>query len=178
MRREKKDFEVCYMEYVNKVYGLAYRMVNNHQDAIDITQEVFLRAYKNWNSFKGLSKISTWLYRIAVNVTYDFLKKRNRFYRIENLNIQNFPVANNPGYLDYEKKIYQEEIIEEIKKEINNLTEKQRLVFILKTYNELTYEEIGKILKKPVGTVKATYFQSLQKIRENLRKKGVIKDEM
>ncbi|HOK56294.1 MAG TPA: RNA polymerase sigma factor [bacterium] len=69
-------------------------------------------------------------------------------------------------------------MIEEIKKEIDNLTERQKTVFILKTYEELTYEEIANILKSRVGTIKATYFQSLQKIRENLKKKGVIKNEM
>lgn len=170
----KESFEEYYTKYANKIYGVVYRMVNNHDDAIDIVQEVFLRAYRKRNSFKGLSKFSTYLYRIAVNLTYDFLKKKNREKRIENLNFENL----SPYHTSFEKSLYQEKIIEEIKNEIENLTEKQKAVFILKTYEDLKYEEIARILKKPVGTIKATYFQSLQKIRENLKKKGVIKNEM
>lgn len=162
--------------YANKIYGVAYKMVNNHEDAVDIVQEVFLRAYRNWNNFKGLSKFSTYLYRIAVNLSYDFLRRKNKMKRVDDLNYENI-YSLNPS-TDFEKNVKNREIVNEIEKEINNLTEKQKIVFILKTFEELTYEEIAKILKKRVGTIKATYFQSLQKIRENLKNKGVIKNEM
>jgi RNA polymerase sigma-70 factor (ECF subfamily) len=172
----KENFEECYVKYANKIYGVVYKMVNNHEDAIDIVQEVFLKLYKNWSKFKGLSKMSTYLYRIAINISYDYLKKKNKMKKLENLNCENF------SYLSFKDNFLtnfkNEEIINEIKKEIDNLTEKQKAIFILKTYEELTYEEIARILKKRVGTIKATYFQILQKIRENLKKKGVIKNEM
>ncbi|MCM8772131.1 MAG: RNA polymerase sigma factor [Candidatus Omnitrophica bacterium] len=174
---EKKSFEEYYLMYANKIYSLAYKMVNNHEDAIDIVQEVFLRAYKNWDNFKGLSKFSTYLYRVAVNLCYDFLRKKKREKKIENLNYENYPFSSNSNS-GVEENLMEERIIKEIKNEIDNLTEKQKAVFILKTFEDLKYEEIAKILKKRVGTIKATYFQSLQKIRENLRKKGVIKNEM
>lgn len=173
---ERENFEDCYIKYANKIYGIAYKMVNNHQDALDIVQEVFLRTYKSWNNFKGLSKISTYLYRIAVNLSYDFLRKKNRFKRVENTNFENW--SNLVSSVKFEDYVKDEKILEEIKREIDNLTEKQKAIFILKTYEELTYEEIAGIMKKRVGTIKATYFQSLQKIRENLKKKGVIKNEM
>ncbi|MCM8803945.1 MAG: RNA polymerase sigma factor [Candidatus Omnitrophica bacterium] len=173
---ERENFEDCYIKLANKIYGVAYKMVNNHQDALDIVQEVFLRAYKNWNNFKGLSKISTYLYRIAVNLSYDFLRKKNKLRKVENIGFENW--SNLVSSVKFEDCIKDEEIIEEIKKEIDNLTEKQKVIFILKTYEELTYEEIASILRKRVGTIKATYFQSLQKLRENLKKKGVMKNEM
>ncbi len=174
--KEKENFEECYIKYANKIYGVAYKMVNNHQDAVDIVQEVFLRAYKNWNNFKGLSQISTYLYRIAVNLSYNFLKKRKRFKKIENKDFENWQKFS--SNVKFEDCVRDEELVDEIKKEIDNLTEKQKAIFILKTFEELKYEEIANILKKRVGTVKATYFQALQKIRENLKKKGVIKNEL
>ncbi|HOM26282.1 MAG TPA: RNA polymerase sigma factor [bacterium] len=174
--KDKKSFEEYYIMYANKIYGIAFRMVNNHSDALDIVQESFLRAYKNWNNFKGLSKFSTYLYRIAVNLSYDFLRKKNRIKKIENYNYEN--IFHNSNRKNFDDCIRCGDMIEEIKKEIDNLTERQKTVFILKTYEELTYEEIANILKSRVGTIKATYFQSLQKIRENLKKKGVIKNEM
>ncbi|MCM8818385.1 MAG: RNA polymerase sigma factor [Candidatus Omnitrophica bacterium] len=174
--KDKKIFEEYYITHANKIYSVVYRMVNNHQDAIDIVQEVFLRAYKNMDSFKGLSKFSTYLYRIALNLTYDFLRKKKKGRKIENLDHEDFSFYS--FNTNFEKNLYDDQIVEDIKKEIENLTDKQKTIFILKTYEELTYEEIARILRKRVGTIKATYFQSLQKIRENLKKKGVIKNEM
>jgi RNA polymerase sigma-70 factor (ECF subfamily) len=174
--KDKKNFEEYYVMYANKIYSVAYRMLNNHNDAMDIVQETFLRAYKNWNNFKGLSMFSTYLYRIAVNLSYDFLRKKNKMKKVENLDYENIlPYSNKTNFEDC---VHYDDILEEIKKEVDNLAEKQKIVFILKTYEELTYEEIAHILKSRVGTVKATYFQSLLKIRENLKKKGVIKNEM
>ncbi len=174
--KEREDFKSCYIKYANKIYRVAYKMLNNHEDAVDVVQEVFLRAYKNWNNFKGLSKMSTYLYRIAVNLSYDYFRRKSKEKKIENLNYEN--LASLSFKNDFDTKFRNERIINEIKEEIDKLTEKQKTVFILKTYEELTYEEIAKILRKRVGTIKATYYQTLQKIRDNLKKKGVIKNEM
>jgi RNA polymerase sigma-70 factor (ECF subfamily) len=176
MMKGRENFEDCYIKYANKIYGVAYKMLNNHDDAVDIVQEVFLRAYKNWNNFKGLSKISTYLYRIAVNLSYDYLRRKSKTKKIENLNYENLSILSSKD--NFESDFHNENILNEIKNEIDNLTEKQKSVFILKTYEGLTYEEIARILKKRIGTVKATYFQTLQKIRENLKRKGVIENEM
>ncbi|MFN4226942.1 MAG: RNA polymerase sigma factor [Candidatus Ratteibacteria bacterium] len=173
---DEKSFEEYYLTYANKIYGLAFKLLNDHNDALDIVQESFIRAYKKRNSFKGLSKFSTYLYRIAVNLSYDFLRKKKKFKKLENLNYENFSYYSNRK--NFEDCIRYEDIVKQIEKEVNNLTEKQKIVFILKTYEEMTYQEIANILKSRIGTVKATYFQSLQKIRENLKKKGVIKNEM
>ncbi|MCM8767622.1 MAG: RNA polymerase sigma factor [Candidatus Omnitrophica bacterium] len=173
---DEKKFEEYYLTYANKIYGLAFKLLNNHDDALDIVQESFFRAYKNRNNFKGLSKFTTYLYRIAVNLSYDFLRKKYRIKKIENLNYENFSSYSNRS--NFEDCIHYDDIVEKIEKEVDNLTEKQKIVFILKTYEGLTYQEIANILKSRIGTVKATYFQSLQKIRENLIKKGVIKNEM
>jgi len=171
MPDEKKIvFEGFYRDYAGKLYGVAFRMVNDRQDAMDIVQESFIRAYKNWEKFRNESAVSTWLYRITLNLSYEFLKKRSKDgtlpiekdFEDRRLNVG-------------EKDIINADIADSIKKEIDNLTSKQKTVFILKCYEELTYEEIARITKSRVGTVKATYFQVLQKIRKNLggRKNGM-----
>ncbi|HOL21852.1 MAG TPA: RNA polymerase sigma factor [bacterium] len=164
MPYEKKiAFEGFYKEYAGKLYGVAFRLVNNRQDAMDIVQESFVRAYQNWEKFRNESAVSTWMYKITLNLSYDFLKKRSRNgtlpvekdFEDERLHIS-------------EKNIIESDMADNIKKEIDNLTPKQKAVFILKCYEELTYEEIARITKSRVGTVKATYFQVIQKIKKNL----------
>ena len=93
--KEKENFEDCYMKYGNKIYKVAYKMLNNHQDAVDIVQEVFLRLYKNWHNFKGLAKITTYLYRIAINLSYDYLRKKSKAKIYKDLNYENLPYENN-----------------------------------------------------------------------------------
>lgn len=160
---KQRVFEEFYKEYAGKLYSVAFRMVNNRQDAMDIVQESFVRAYKNWEKFRSESAVSTWLYKITLNLSYDFLNKKT-----------------NKGLLPIEKDFEDEKLhigeqnlinsdrLDSIKKEIDNLTPKQKMVFILKCYEELTYEEIAKITKSRVGTIKATYFQVIQKIKKNL----------
>ncbi|MCX7916738.1 MAG: sigma-70 family RNA polymerase sigma factor, partial [bacterium] len=110
--RDKKEFEQYYLMYANKIYSVAYRMVNNHEDAVDIVQEVFIRAFKNLNNFKGLSKFSTYLYRITVNLSYDFLRKKAKIKKIENLNDK--MLVNNHDKLNLEYNLYEEDLVNEI----------------------------------------------------------------
>lgn len=169
-QNKKRVFEEYYRDNAGKLYGVAFRMVNNRQDAMDIVQESFVRAYQNWEKFRNEAAVSTWLYKITLNLSYDFLKKRSRDGVL-------------PIEKDFEDKrlhigerdIINSDISDEIKKKINNLTPKQKMVFILKCYEELTYEEIARITKSRVGTVKATYFQVIQKIKKNIggRKNGM-----
>ncbi len=168
--RNSADFDSFYREYAPKLFGVAYRMVRNQTDALDIVQESFLRAYNNWNKFKGKSKLSTWLYRIILNYSYDFLRKRNRQKR-----------ADMPeGYegrtetFDGERQVRQSELADKVKAEIEHLTVKQKTIFVLKTYEELSYQEIAEVVHSRIGTVKATYFQSVQKIRKRLKEQGTL----
>ena len=147
-------------------------MVQNHSDALDIVQEGFLRAYKNRDKFKGNSKISTWLYRIITNLSYDFLRKRSKEKKMELF--ENYGIKSST--FSGENRIIQQDILDKVKEEIETLTPKQKMVFILKTYEGLPYKEIARITHSRIGTVKATYFQTIQKIRKNLvKKKGVMK---
>ena len=169
MRMNKKtaEFDEYYRMFAQKLHGLAFKMTGNRQDALDIVQESFIKAYGNWEKFRGDSAVSTWFYRITLNLSYDFLKKRSR------ANI--LPVEKDfedKRVVPDDRRVMESDRIEKIRKEIENLTPKQKSIFILKSYDELTYKEIAKIMHSSVGTIKATYFQSVQKIRKNMEGKN------
>jgi len=174
MSDNKLNFDDCYKEFSQKLYGVAFRMVGNHEDALDIVQGSFLKAYKNWDKFQGNSKISTWLYRIVMNLSYDLLRRRNKIKKVEF--IENYKIRNND--FGGERTIEEELLLKKIKEEIEKLTPKQKTIFILRTYEELSYQEIANVIHSRVGTVKATYFQIIQKLRKNLKEKGEIKNGM
>lgn len=163
MKKKTVEFDEYYRMFAQKLYGVAFKMVNNQQDALDIVQESFIKAYQNWEKFRGDSAVSTWLYRIVLNRSYDFLKKRSR------ANI--LPIEKDfedSKAIPDDRMVMQSDRMEEIRKEIENLTPRQKSIFILKSYDGLTYEEIARIMNRRVGTIKATYFQAIQKIKRNL----------
>lgn len=166
MKNKTAEFDEHYRMFAQKLYGLAFKMVNNQQDALDIVQESFTKAYRNWGKFRGDSAVSTWLYKITLNLSYDFLKKRSRlnFLHID----KDFE---DRRIVPDDRRIMDSDRMEKIKREINNLTPKQKAIFILKSYDELTYKEIARITNSRVGTIKATYFQVIQKIKKNVGEK-------
>ncbi len=171
MNKKTTEFDEYYRLFAQKLYGVAFKMVSNQQDALDIVQESFIRAYQNWAKFRGDSAVSTWLYKITLNLSYDFLKKRGR------ANI--LPVEKDfedRRVVPNDRRIMDSDRMEKIKKEIDNLTPKQKSIFILKSYDELTYREIARIMNSRIGTIKATYFQVIQKIRKNVSDKEVGKN--
>jgi len=166
-------FDKFYKEYREKLYSVALRMVNNHEDAFDIVQESFVKAYQKWGKFRAEAKFYTWIYRIVINLSYDYIRKRKK-EKVGEVEENIFKSEK----LESDKMVILRDIKNEIQKEIENLTPKQKSIFILKTYEELQYKEIARILKSREGTVKATYFQTVQKLRKNLKEKGVLKNVM
>ena len=145
-----------------RVYWLVRKMVIDHDDANDITQEVFIKAWNALDSFRGDSKFYTWLYRIASNECLSFLaKKRRRFF---------LPIHDVEGELteklESDPSLSGDEIQLKLQKAILKLPEKQRLVFQLKYYDDLPYEEISKITDTSVGALKASYHWATKKIED------------
>ncbi len=171
--KKEHEFNACYRTYAPRIYGLAYRMVNNHQDALDIVQESFMKAYKNWEKFRGDAAISTWLFRITLNHSYDYLRKRQKEKTFE---IKR-DIEDAKKYFG-ESKIIKEDVLKIVSLAIEQLTPKQKAIFVLKTYDGLKYQEIARITHSRIGTVKATYFQVVQKLRKNLFLKEVMKNEL
>ena len=157
------SFNELVRRYQEKVYWIAHRFVNDHDQADDIVQEVFVKVYSALKKFRGESSVYTWLYRIAVNVALNTLRKQRArdFIRIDEF-FETAEKENEQPDAIYEKD-EQQKLIEEA---ITKLPEKQKAVFILRYHEELSYEEIALILKTSVGGLKANYFHAAKKIGE------------
>ena len=139
-------------------------MVVDHDDADDLVQEVFIKVWNNLDNFKGESQLFTWIYRIATNETLNFLRKKRRFSFFGD-DLKEVLAEK----LVSEKYVDADEIQIKFQKAILQLPDKQRLVFNMKYFDELPYEEIAAITETSVGSLKASYHHATKKIEEFLR---------
>ncbi len=159
--------------YGEKVFQICYRMLGNRHEAEDIAQEAFLRAYVNIHSFNINLKFSSWLYRIATNLCIDRIRKKKPDYYLD------AEVAGTDGLTMYsqiasdtslpEDDVESLELQETIQREISKLPEKYRTVIVLKYIEELSLNEISKILDLPLGTVKTRIHRGREALRNQLR---------
>jgi RNA polymerase sigma factor (sigma-70 family) len=150
--------------YQRKVYHVIRRMVIIHEDADDLTQNTFIKAYRNLDKFEGNSSIFTWLYRIATNEALSFLEKKKKryFFSLEDHQEKMESYLDQPGILNGD------EIQIRLQKALLKLPEKQRLVFHLKYQEELTYEQMAEITGTSVGALKASYHHAVKKIEQSV----------
>jgi RNA polymerase sigma-70 factor (ECF subfamily) len=153
-------FNLLVRAYQQKIYSHIRKMVIDHDDADDITQEVFIKVYKNLTGFREDSQLYTWIYRIATNECLSFLqrKKRRFFLPIGDLEKE---LATK---LDSSSHISGDEIQHKLQKALLKLPDKQRLVFNMKYFDDMSYEEIAQITKTSVGALKASYHHAVNKI--------------
>lgn len=150
--------------YQQRVYWHVRKMVIDHDDADDITQEVFIKIHKAIDTFREDSQLFTWIYRIATNECLNFLnKKRRRFF---------LPIEDISGQLsskiDSSNDISGDEIQKKLQKALLQLPDKQRLVFNMRYYDDLSYEAISEITNTSVGALKASYHHAARKIEDFL----------
>ena len=139
-------------------------MVIDHDDADDLTQEVFIKVWKNLASFRQDAQLYTWIYRIATNECLNFLSAKRRKFFLP----LNDVAAELSQKLDASPTQDGDEILKKLQKALLHLPDKQRLVFNMKYYDELKYEEISEILGTSVGALKASYHHAVKKIEEYL----------
>lgn len=161
---QRDAFSQIVRGYSEKLYWVIRRMVLTHDDANDVLQNVFIKAWLNIDSFKGESKLSTWLYKIAVNESITFLNKQRNHQGISIDDADTFLLSKMESdvYFDGDEmqKLFQEAVLK--------LPDKQRLVFNMKYFDEMKYEEISEVLGTSVGALKASYHHAVQKIKDFL----------
>lgn len=160
--KQRKAFEQVVREYGEQLYWQIRRMVLIHEDADDVLQNVFIKAWSHLDDFHQESRLSTWLYRIAVNESLDFLRKQKNSSMIHTDDVEsgvaNMLVADN--YFDGDET---EAMLQEA---ISQLPDVQRTVFTLRYYDDMKYSEMSKILKTSEGSLKASYHIAVKKISE------------
>ena len=159
----REAFDEIVKRHQRQVYQLCYRFAGNHEDASDLAQDVFVRAYRALAGFKGQSALATWLYRIGVNVC---LNRR----ALKTLPTQPMPVLE-PAETRREPAdaaVLREERAREVRAAIARLPKKQRATLILRTYQDLPHDQIAAILGSSVGAVKANFFHALANLKKLL----------
>jgi len=165
-KTQTKAFEVLVSTYKERLYWHVRRIVLNHGDADDVLQNTFIKVYRNIEGFKGDSKLFSWMYRIATNESLSFLKQQSRKLGLNDGAYQDRLVAQLEADVYFEGDAIQLQL----QKAIASLPEKQRLVFNMKYFEELKYEEISEILDTSVGGLKASYHLAVKKIKLHLKK--------
>jgi RNA polymerase sigma-70 factor (ECF subfamily) len=163
---QRKAFEQIVSFYSEKLYRQIRKMVLSHDDANDLLQNTFIKAWMNIDLFRGDAKLSTWLYKIAINESITFLNKQRAQNNVSIDDKDAFLVdrLESDGYFDGDA------LQLKLQKAILTLPEKQKLVFNMRYYSEMPYEEISEILGTSVGTLKASYHHAAKKIEEFLNR--------
>ena len=163
----RRAFEAIVRNFSEQLYWQIRHMVLSHDDANDILQNTFIKAWTNLDSFMGYSRLSTWLYRIAVNETLTFLNRQKPTVPLE---------TDNDGELSIVEQLesdpwFDGDLTErQLQEAIATLPDKQRMVFNMKYFNEMKYEEISEVLGTTVGALKAAFHIAVKKIEEYFNK--------
>ncbi|MDP4269543.1 MAG: sigma-70 family RNA polymerase sigma factor [Bacteroidota bacterium] len=164
--KQRQAFAKVVARYSEKLYWQIRKMVISHDDTDDVLQNTFMKAWVNIESFRGESKLSTWLYRIAINESITFLNKQNSHGTVEMDDTESY-LANK---LESDDWFDGDELQMKLQKAILRLPEKQRLVFNMRYFDEMKYEEMSDILGTSVGALKASYHHAAKKIEDFMTK--------
>lgn len=174
-------FEELVLKYEKTVYNLALRMVGDRDDASDMTQEAFIKAYGSLSSFRGDSKFSVWIYRITTNVCLDFLRSKSRKQQVSltvsdddedaQLDIPD-PKA------DPEQQLMQKISMQSVEEGLKTLPDKQRQILVMRELGGMSYAEIGAALSLEEGTVKSRIFRARKRLCTFLLDSGNIPDSL
>jgi RNA polymerase sigma-70 factor (ECF subfamily) len=156
-------FDLVVDRHRRSVYQLCYRFVGNHEDASDLSQDVFLRAFRGLRNFRGQSSLATWLYRIGVNVCLNRVNAKTPVS--ESIEERQFvdERAESPS-----ERVLKAERAARVRAAIAQLPRKQRATLILRTYHEMSHQEIADVLGSSVGAVKANFFHALGSLKKLL----------
>jgi len=159
-----KGFSLLVSSYQERIYWHVRRILIDHEDTNDVTQDIFIKVWKNLDKFRENSKLYTWIYRVATNEALNFLKKKKKFLFIPLKDIE----ENLSQSLESDPYFNGDEIQLKLQQAILKLPEKQRIVFNMKYFGEMTYIDMSEILDTSVGALKASYHIAVKKIKESV----------
>jgi RNA polymerase sigma-70 factor, ECF subfamily len=161
---DREAFNAIVERHQRRIYQLCYRFAGNHEDASDLAQDVFIRAYRGLQSFKGNSAFGTWLYRVGVNVCLNRVGSRpaRTFFPVNAADRPDTRVEATDMMLERGERAA------EVRAAISRLPKKQRAALILRVYHDLPHDQIAKILGSSVGAVKANFFHAIANLRKLL----------
>ncbi len=166
-------FDTLFTRYQKRTYRLVQRFVSNPEDASDLTQDAFIRAYQGLGDFKSQCQFYSWLYRITVNLCIDFLRKKSRSEVLlyDSDDSGELPMANiaDPRSESPAKAVENKELRAHIRRAVRRLPPKQRQIFVLRHWNGLSLKDIAAVVGRSDGTVKAHLLHAHRNLRKHLR---------
>jgi RNA polymerase sigma-70 factor, ECF subfamily len=166
------SFNQLVLRWERPIYALAYRVIGREEDARDVCQETFLRAFRALNGFRGQAKFSSWLYRIALNLCRDWVRRERRTPIVQapdDLDALELSAVREPT-VSVDDLVARIELTHIVERAMARLPEDQRTAIILKEYHELTFQEIADLVGCPLSTVKTRLYQGLAVLRRELAK--------
>ena len=163
---EQQAFNELVRKYQQQIYQVAHRLLKSHQEAEDLSQEVFIKVYHRIRDFRGESSFFTWIYRIAVNLSLNALRKRKIRQTLSMENVGFSIASKEPGA---DQQMIKEEIMHKVAQAIDRLPHKQKMVFTLRYHQGLPHAEIARILNRDEGTVRANYHQAIRKLQKAVK---------
>ena len=169
---DSDSFNELIHRWERPIYVLAYRQLGREEDARDVCQETFLRAYRALPGFRGQAKFSSWLYRIALNLCRDWMRRARRVPEVqapEDVDLMELAAAREPSE-SIEDRVARRDLSRAVESAMALLSEEQRTAIVLKEYHGLTFQEIAELVGCPLSTVKTRLYQGLTVLRRELAK--------
>ena len=167
------SFNQLVVRWERQIFALAYRVLGREEDARDVCQETFLRAFRGIRSFKGQARFSSWLYRIALNLCRDWMRRERRRGPTTTLDAETEPDPVDRAAETAEDRTVRRDLGRLITEVMGTLPEEQRTTIVLKEYHGLTFQEIADLQGCPLSTVKTRLYQGLGRLRQQLKRRGV-----
>ena len=175
-----ESFNELILRWERPIYALAYRVIGREEDARDVCQEAFLRAFRALPGFKGQAKFSSWLYRITLNLCRDWIRRQRRApvsQMPEDVDVAEIVAADGPVE-SIEDLVARRELSAVVEVAMAGLPEEQRTAIILKEYHGMTFQEIAELQGCPLSTVKTRLYQGLSVLRRQLERNGQLQPEI
>lgn len=173
-----ESFNQLVLRWERPIYALAYRVIGREEDARDVCQDTFLRAYRSINGFRGQAKFSSWLYRIALNLCRDWIRRQRRTPVVQAPEgVDLIEMAGERGPVEsVEDLVARRDLGAIVQRAMRALTDDQREAIVLKEYHGLTFQEIAELQGCPLSTVKTRLYQGLSVLHRHLEASGMTRD--